>query len=223
MSNILAATDAHPAKSSSRGRPSMPEEELLDKIRQATIQLLINNGYHATTIDNVAKQAGMAKKTIYRFVNNREALIELVVLGWTDSFVPLFQKNADNSAHFFKSLAFNLTQICHKVLSVEAVGIFRLLQTDFAGKEALLAQYQKQGIERSRGLLADWLTKQAERQIITQQDFISLSDLILSMTIAEPLRQMSLGLVPPLPETDLTHRIDSVVQLCKQLLNPTAN
>lgn len=208
-----------PSKST-RGRPSVPEAELKEKIIQATAQSLIEEGYLSTTIDTVAKRAGVAKKTIYRFVDNRETLIEMVILSWTDSFVPLFEQEAQSTDNFFALLTQNLNAIAQKVLSYEAVGLFRLLQTDFKQKHILLDKYQKSGIERSRQLLTQWLVRHKEKQLIKQADFVVLSDLILSMAIAEPLRQISLGLSPVGLTPTIEARTEQVVALCKHVLHP---
>lgn len=205
---------------STRGRPSVPEAELKEKIIQATAQSLLEEGYLSTTIDTVAKRAGVAKKTIYRFVDNRETLIEMVILSWTDSFVPLFEQEAQSTDNFFALLTQNINAIAQKVLSYEAVGLFRLLQTDFKQKHILLDKYQKSGIERSRQLLAQWLVRHEKKQLIKQADFVVLSDLILSMAIAEPLRQISLGLSPAGLTPTIEARTEQVVSLCKQVLHP---
>ncbi|EPL6454173.1 TetR/AcrR family transcriptional regulator [Providencia rettgeri] len=205
---------------STRGRPSVPEAELKEKIIQATAQSLLEEGYLSTTIDTVAKRAGVAKKTIYRFVDNRETLIEMVILSWTDSFVPLFEQEAQSTDNFFALLTQNINAIAKKVLSYEAVGLFRLLQTDFKQKHILLDKYQKSGIERSRQLLAQWLVRHEKKQLIKQANFVVLSDLILSMAIAEPLRQISLGLSPAGLTPTIEARTEQVVALCKQVLHP---
>ncbi|WP_275076337.1 TetR/AcrR family transcriptional regulator [Providencia rettgeri] len=205
---------------STRGRPSVPEAELKEKIIQATAQSLLEEGYLSTTIDTVAKRAGVAKKTIYRFVDNRETLIEMVILSWTDSFVPLFEQEAQSTDNFFALLTQNINAIAQKVLSYEAVGLFRLLQTDFKQKHILLDKYQKSGIERSRQLLAQWLVRHEKKQLIKQANFVVLSDLILSMAIAEPLRQISLGLSPAGLTPTIEARTEQVVALCKQVLHP---
>jgi len=205
---------------STRGRPSVPEAELKEKIIQATAQSLLEEGYLSTTIDTVAKRAGVAKKTIYRFVDNRETLIEMVILSWTDSFVPLFEQEAQSTDNFFALLTQNINAIAQKVLSYEAVGLFRLLQTDFKQKHILLDKYQKSGIERSRQLLAQWLVRHEKKQLIKQADFVVLSDLILSMAIAEPLRQISLGLSPAGLTPTIEARTEQVVALCEQVLHP---
>ncbi|MDC9605147.1 TetR/AcrR family transcriptional regulator [Xenorhabdus griffiniae] len=194
-----------------RGRPTIPEQVIRQKILDVTFLLLINQGYNKTTMDVVAKKAGIAKKTLYRFAKNREDLLEQVVMGWEDNFIPTFKKDANNFQQLMKSLKIFLIEIAEKTLSMEAVGLFKLLQSDFPHREVLLDKYQQSGIEKSRNILANWLERQYQKELLKKMDFHIISELIISMVIAEPLRKMALGILPPLPETDMTPRINAAV------------
>ncbi|MBI6549027.1 TetR/AcrR family transcriptional regulator [Xenorhabdus lircayensis] len=196
-----------------RGRPTIPEQEIRQKIHEVTLLLLINQGYNKTTMDVVAKKAGIAKKTLYRFVRNREDLIEQIVIRWTDNLMPIFKKEANNSQQSIKLLKIYLGEMAEKSLSTDAVGLFKLLLSDFPYRETLLGKYQQSGIERGKNILADWLERQYQQGLLKKMDFHIISELVISMVIAEPLRQMALGILPPLPETDITPRITAAVTL----------
>ncbi len=195
----------------SRGRPSVPEAELRAAVAEATLTLLLSQGYAATTVDAVAKQAGMAKKTLYRFADNRDALVMQAIASWTDAFQPAFEQDAQQAAELPLLLEQGLRAIARQVLSVQAVGMFRLLQTVFPGREALLAVYQRNGVERGRTIVADWLQRQQRLGWLRAQDCMEISDLLLAMVIAEPLRQMALGLLEPGSQID--HRIAAALAL----------
>ncbi|MDX7999044.1 TetR/AcrR family transcriptional regulator [Xenorhabdus sp. Reich] len=199
-----------------RGRPSIPETEMRRRIHDVTFLLLINQGYNKTTMDAVAQKAGIAKKTLYRFVKNREELIEQIVTQWADNFIPAFKKEANNSQQVIKLLKIYLYEIAEKSLSPDAVGLFKLLQSDFPYREILLGKYQQSGIERSRNILANWLEYQYKQGLLKKMDFYIISELVISMVIAEPLRQMSLGLLKPLPETDIKPRIAAAATLLER-------
>ncbi|WZB77131.1 TetR/AcrR family transcriptional regulator C-terminal domain-containing protein [Achromobacter insuavis] len=64
----------------------------------------------------------------------------------------------------------------------------------------MLAVYQENGIERGTALLAGWFEKLAARGLIRIKEPRATAGLLLAMTIAEPLRQMALGLAQPLPQ-----------------------
>ncbi|OCA61801.1 TetR family transcriptional regulator [Aeromonas piscicola] len=195
----------------SRGRPATPESDLRAALIEATLTLLLKGGYATTTVDAVAKQAGVAKKTLYRFAANRDELVAQAVRSWTDAFQPAFELDADSSDALGEMLEQGLQAIASQVLSAPAVGMFRLLQHEFVGRDALLAAYQDNGIVRGRATLANWLQRQQQLGWLRAQDVAQTSDLLLAMTMAEPLRQMALGLLDP--GSDIRERIAAAVVL----------
>ncbi|MFJ3002154.1 TetR/AcrR family transcriptional regulator [Serratia liquefaciens] len=199
------------AEPRSRGRPSAPEGELRAAAVEATLALLLTQGYAATTVDAVAKRAGMAKKTLYRFAENRDALVTQAIASWTDAFAPVFEQDAQRATELPTLLSQGLQAIARQVLSEQAVGMFRLLQSEFPRREDLLAAYQRNGIERGRTIVADWLQRQQRRGWLRELDCAQTSDLLLAMVIAEPLRQMALGLLPP--GSDIDTRIAAALAL----------
>ena len=195
----------------SRGRPATPESDLRAALVEATLTLLLKGGYATATVDAVAKQAGVAKKTLYRFAANRDELVAQAVRSWTDAFQPAFELDADSSDALGEMLEQGLQAIASQVLSAPAVGMFRLLQHEFQGRDALLAAYQDNGIARGRATLANWLQRQQQLGWLRALDVAQTSDLLLAMTMAEPLRQMALGLLAP--GSDIRDRIAAAVAL----------
>ena len=94
-----------PAAPRPRGRPARPEHEANDAALAAATWLLLNEGYAATTMEAVAKRAGLAKKTLYRFAANREDLVALVVRSWTDGFRPALSADAQSASEVAPALA----------------------------------------------------------------------------------------------------------------------
>ncbi|WZB64479.1 helix-turn-helix domain-containing protein [Achromobacter xylosoxidans] len=125
----------------------------------ATTWLLLNEGYAATTLEAVARRAGMAKKTVYRYASDREDLVAQVVRGWTDGFAPVMAQDVTSVDEVLPALARVLQAIAERVLSANAVGMFRLLTADFPGRDALLRAYQENGIERGTAMLAAWFQR----------------------------------------------------------------
>lgn len=203
-----------------RGRPARPEEEIRQEIYEATMSLLLEQGYSATTIDAIAKQASIAKKTIYRFIKDKEDLVEQIVLSWTDNFVAIFHDKATDFDEFTLLLSQHLNSMTQTVLNDKAVGLYKLLQENFPSREILMEKYQRSGILRGRSLLTQWLQQQEKNAIIRPYDYAVLSDLLLAMVIAEPLRQIALGIIPPTPKSDFSPRIQQAIQLIIPILKP---
>ncbi|OCP37964.1 TetR/AcrR family transcriptional regulator [Ensifer sp. LC163] len=204
-----------PETQKQRGRPAKPEETLAATVVSAATRLMLERGYAAMTMEAVAKQAGVAKKTVYRFAPDREALFGLIVKNWTDTFLPAFTTEAKSADEVPALLEATLSTIADRVLCEDAVGLFRLLAGDIPAREDILSIYDRNGVERSRALLADWLARHKAAGLIDVADPTMASDLILSMVIAEPLRRMALGLTPPVPATDIRPRIKAALALLR--------
>ncbi|MFZ4877622.1 TetR/AcrR family transcriptional regulator [Janthinobacterium sp. Mn2066] len=205
-----------------RGRPARPPEEARQAAVQAATWLLVHEGYAATTMEAVARHAGMAKKSLYQYAANREELVALVVRDWTDAFLPAMAHDAAQAGEVLPLLKDILLAMAARVLSAEAVGLFRLLCTEFPARVDLLAVYQRNGIERGTAMLAGWLRRQAEHRHVQVDDAPELAGLLLAMVIAEPLRQMALGIIPAVPAWDAGPRIDAALRLLDgQLMNRT--
>ncbi|PLR31658.1 TetR/AcrR family transcriptional regulator [Chimaeribacter californicus] len=201
-----------------RGRPLVPEQELLEKIHAATISLLQARGYEATSIDEIARTAGMAKKTIYRFYANKDRIIEQVILLWSSSIVPLPGAVPESSDDVLRALEEMLCALTQRVLSAEAIALYKLLQTPFTGREALLALYRAKGIDNARRLLREWFTTLRAKNLINPHWQPEDGNYLLSMAIAAPLRDMALGVLPPVPQTALRPHIQDVLRFVAPLL-----
>ncbi|WP_204356119.1 TetR/AcrR family transcriptional regulator [Burkholderia sp. JP2-270] len=182
------------------------------------MQLLLDVGYESTTMEAIAAHAGVAKKTAYRFGANRDELIGMAVREWTDLYAPALFVQPDSAQDVSRVLRDILESICAHVLSDSAVRMFRLLTTEFPGKESLLVQYQRNGVERGRKMLSEWFATQHERRLIHVPDAAVLAKLLLSMAVAEPLRQIALGVQPPLPAGSIKAHLDGCVALILPLI-----
>ena len=60
--------------------PTQSYEERGERILEAAAALITRWGYKKTTIDDIAKQAGVAKGTIYLHWKTREELFKAVIL-----------------------------------------------------------------------------------------------------------------------------------------------
>ncbi|MBP2838186.1 TetR/AcrR family transcriptional regulator [Dickeya parazeae] len=195
-----------------RGRPSAPQEEVKKQIISSTMTLLFDEGYDATTIQAVAAHAGVAKKTVYRFAKNREELLGLSVRNWTDNYAPLLQIDPSSKNDVLPTLRKLLAAICSQALSETAVKMFRLLNTQFPGKEELLKRYHENGIERGQQLLTDWIRRQQNHGWwpILPADISAKA--ILAMCVAEPLRQAAIGLIYPVENEAIEAHLNSCMQ-----------
>ena len=185
---------------------------------QSAMDELLENGYEAATMEAIARRAGVAKKTAYRHAGNRQELIGLAVRQWTDGYAPSMQVDPQDAGDVAQALRAILENICMQALSETAVRVFCLLTTAFPGKQELLDSYQSNGIERGQTLLSGWLEKQSGKGLLHAPKPAVLAKAILAMAVAEPLRQMALGVMRPLPEGTVASHLDACMDVLSLLI-----
>ncbi|ABC21483.1 TetR/AcrR family transcriptional regulator [Rhodospirillum rubrum] len=194
-----------------RGRPAVPDAVVRESIVGAAQRLLSSGGAAAMTMEGVASEAGIAKKTLYRFASGRADLIGLLVESWIAPIFPGFEADPQDAAAALERIVYDIAQA---VLSREAVSLFRMLASDADLRNRFLPAYNANGIERSRRELARWLDQQASAgRLPLPIPAERVADLLLSAVIAEPLRQITLGLREPLPAWDIAPRVADAVRL----------
>src|SRR5260370_30890980 len=79
----------------SRGRPQLrSEEETRAVILEAARHEFAARGFAATSMENVARRAGVSTKTLYRIVPDKKALFEATVTHRLDRFVSVVSLRA---------------------------------------------------------------------------------------------------------------------------------
>src|SRR5204862_102950 len=113
------------------GRPSRQESaQLSDRILDVATALFLSDGFGATSIEGIAKRAGISKRTFYHRFTGKEMLFEAVVRRlierWTPSFDTALLEGAD--------LADGLRQAAEHMLKValtpEALALHRMVITE---------------------------------------------------------------------------------------------
>ncbi|MDY0038299.1 MAG: TetR/AcrR family transcriptional regulator [Zoogloea oleivorans] len=56
------------------------------QIGKAALELFENKGYHATTISDIAKRAGLSVGTIYQYAPDKEGVLKLVLMDILDAY-----------------------------------------------------------------------------------------------------------------------------------------
>jgi len=124
-------------------------------IVQAALDLFLEQGYGATSMDSVASQAGVTKQTVYRYYPSKEELFT-AVMGKirADEPSPYAFDDADLNtelSNFGRDLlAFHLTPA--------ALGVYKMMLSE-GGQESLLKPFMKAGPNRVMKPLIEFLQK----------------------------------------------------------------
>jgi AcrR family transcriptional regulator len=196
-----------------RGRPQLrPDQETRQIIYEAARQEFAGNGYAATSMETVARRAGVSTKTLYRLIPNKATLFEGMVSDRLDRFLSQFHLQADQ-VDIGEALYAALMACADLMLDQEVVGLQRMILQETGKFSDLAGTFYNNGIKRTAAALADWLRVQEKRGRIVLDDANEAAGMLLGMLSSAPQRAAIFGGVPMPTRPQIEARVRTCVKL----------
>lgn len=153
------------------------------EIIDAALDLFVTKGFKGTRLDDVAKQAGISKGTLYLYFDNKEDLFRAVV---QQIIVPQVEKAEQHAAGFTGSQKALITTLVfnwwNAVGKTRLAGIPKLMVSEAANFPELAGFYVKHVVDRARKLMS-----QALQKGMAQGEFKSSDPEITTRLLMAPL------------------------------------
>jgi AcrR family transcriptional regulator len=197
-----------------RGRPQVrPDDETRQIIYEAARHEFAGNSYAATSMEAVARRAGVSTKTLYRLIPNKESLFEGMVTDRLDRFVYEVNLHAADHTDLEQALRAALVACADLALDEEVIALQRMLLQEAGKFSDIAGTFYTNAIQRTAVALADWLRVQQKRGLIALDDVDEAAGMLLGMVASAPRRAAIFGGVP-LPSRS---RIEARVRTCAAL------
>ena len=110
------------------GRPSRQESaQLSDRILDVATVLFLSDGFGATSIEGIAKRAGISKRTFYHRFTGKEMLFEAVVRRLIERWTPSFDAALLEGAPLADGLRQAAEHMLNVALTPEALALHRMV------------------------------------------------------------------------------------------------
>jgi AcrR family transcriptional regulator len=197
-----------------RGRPQVrPDDETRVIIYEAARHEFAGSGYAATSMEAVARRAGVSTKTLYRLIPNKASLFEGMVSDRLDRFLSNVDLHAIDHASIEEALYAALLACAELALDKEVVALQRMVLQEACKSSDIAGVFYQNGIQRNVAALADWLRVQKKRGLIELDDIDEAAGILLGMVVSAPQRAAIFGGLP-LPSRP---QIEARVRTCAQL------
>jgi TetR/AcrR family transcriptional repressor of mexJK operon len=167
-----------------------------EAIAQAALRLFLRDGYERTSVDAIAAEAGVSKRTIYNRYTDKENLFRSVLQDMFTEMMAVFGRIAD--AHltdvtdierdltaFLRETTFTLT------MAVDRIALMRLILTEAPYFPALLRQ--ERGHEGMHATLARALARLAEEGKLAISDPNEASEHLFALTLGRANERSMFG------------------------------
>jgi len=197
-----------------RGRPQVrSDDETRQIIYEAARHEFAGNGYAATSMDTVARRAGVSTKTLYRLLPNKAALFEAMVSDRLDRFLSDFKLRAADDVDIEQALNTALMACANLVLDKEVVALQRIILQETSQFPDLAATFYRNGIARTVEALAKWLRAQVKRGLIELDDVHAAAGMLIGMLASAPQRAAIFGGLPLPSRAQIKARVRSCATL----------
>jgi AcrR family transcriptional regulator len=182
-----------------RGRPQTRcDEETRAIIFDAARAEFAASGYAATSMETVAKRAGISTKTLYRLIPNKAALFEAMVTDRIDGFVSRVRLRAcEGGSDVEAALADALTACGELMLDGDVIALQRVILADTDKFPEVAETFYHKAITPTQNALAGWLRTQAKRGLIRLDDADVSAGMLLGMLAMQPMRAVMFGRIAP--------------------------
>lgn len=172
------------------GRPTKEDAELLsEKIVAAASQLMLEHGYHGTSIESVAAAAGVAKRTLYsRFPDKRDLFVAVIERRRAQFLAPLSRIFAAGGA-IEEQLILIGRHMLDWALKPDTVAVKRLMVAEVERFPELAATLHDDGRDQTIDAIATILTAAERTGVLKMRDvrFAALQFLEMVMGPADIL------------------------------------
>lgn len=208
-----AESNARVAPRGRGGRPSRVQSaQLSDRILDVATALFLQDGFGTTSIEAVAKRAGISKRTFYHRFRGKEELFEAVVRRLIARWMPPFDAALLDAPSLAEALRRSAEYMLDVALTTEGLALHRVVIAEaerFPGLARILYEFgAAPGIER----IARHLDERIARGEFRPIDSRFAAEQFILMTVTGP-RRRALGLGKRLDGAELRTWIDNTVAL----------
>ncbi len=177
---------------------------------EAAEDIFLAKGYHTATMNDVAKAAGMSKKTVYQLISSKAELFA-VLLAHYQSLFTFPTPHPDWSAETI--LVQNLLTLAKFLLSPEQISIIRLIMAEYTHSPDLGRIFHQNRFKKAKLKLESCLIDLARRDNIDPANAAEMSAMLFGMAIGEFHLSVLVGYRAPPSKTALENRIRKAVMI----------
>jgi len=185
----------------------MADTDLRERIKEVAVEHFNTNGYHGTTIRNIAKDVNCSLPMIYYYYKNKKELFDEII---KKEYFNLLEKQAsllkiDNVIDFYTKFIYDLNSLSNYDKQVYRLGIKVYLSFD--GDEELMNlmdEWEKSILPRHRQILKPYI-KNVENEIAVVRTLVHLLETMIENIVVKNRY---------LPEAEIREEISIVLRSC---------
>lgn len=192
-----------------RGRPRCLEKNVA--ILDAAVALFLENGFDGTSMDEVARHAGVSKQTVYSHFSSKEQLFSEAIHSKIAEYSPALTLSKLDQ----HTMEGELSAVCHSyaelMVSEDAIAVYRVLVAAANKGSSLAELFWKSGPEEMCQNLIDFLQSWVDRGELVIENVETAALNLLALLKGDIHYKRSIGLIDSVDEKALHKHVDEVL------------
>jgi TetR/AcrR family transcriptional repressor of mexJK operon len=199
----------------SRGRPPrIDERERRRRVVEAAEHVFVSQGYGTASVDDIAKRAGMSKKTLYILYGTKKAMFAAVIAARREALKERLDAECRGSGLAPGDVLRRfLSQVAHFVLAHRQSALYRLVIAESQRAPELASAFYSEGPSKARLALKEWLAEQCRLGVLSVPDPDMAAGMLFSMVIGEPQMRILISEVHEPASADIEARVAAAVEI----------
>ncbi|WP_335952352.1 TetR/AcrR family transcriptional regulator [Acinetobacter pittii] len=193
------------------GRPKDLEKRA--RILQAAKAIFLKSGYHGTSMNQIAQEAGVTKLTVYNHFQDKVNLFICAITETCEETLCTKQFDLDTSADFYQTLFIVCSRALQIIYSPEALKLDHVLLELAAEQNPLALQFFEASHTRMEKQLAEFFQKAAQLGFIQADDPIYQTELLLTLLLGVRHHKVLLGITAAPNAQELEQIIRDAINL----------
>jgi TetR/AcrR family transcriptional repressor of mexJK operon len=209
LQHMLAPTKITRSPRSSATNP-VANADRMQQLITAAEDIFLAKGYHTATMSDVAKAAGMSKKTVYTMIQSKAELFG-ALLAHRHSLLNFPEPQSDWSIHDL--LTANLMALARFLLSPGQIAILRLIMAEYTHSPDLGRVFHRNRVSKAKSKLESCLADIAVQHGCPAAQAKEMSAMLFGMAIGEFHLGVLIGFHAPPTRQALEKRVRQAVDI----------
>ncbi len=189
------------------------EDQLSERLLNAATEVFLENGFSATSLDEIASRAKASKVTFYNHFGNKTKLFEAIVMRLNSTMFRGFADALEADVPMEQALYRFIKELAEMLHTDQAVKLVRVLHAEAARFPELAEIFDRAGPQRAHALLAEYFKLQIRKGNMRDVDPLTAADHLIHMSLGEAFRRVLLGLASTPTPKDVERRINAALKV----------